>query len=161
MHHPLRLTVDRSAIQVELALACRARRGSRRCGGQGRRLWTWRARDGRSAARSRLPRLLRLDLGRSRGARELCPETSASSSFTVSAPTTSKQRSRFLARPCLNTAEQVARWKEIAPGRPCDVMIDTGMNRLGLQADGDRRCSTASRSTRCTAISPAPTRTAR
>jgi alanine racemase len=39
------------------------------------------------------------------------------------------------ARPVLNTAEQVARWKEIAPGRPCDVMIDTGMNRLGLRPD--------------------------
>ena len=37
------------------------------------------------------------------------------------------------ARPCLNTAGQVARWKEIAPGRPCDVMIDTGINRLGLR----------------------------
>jgi alanine racemase len=37
------------------------------------------------------------------------------------------------ARPCLNTAEQVARWKEIAPDRACDVMIDTGMNRLGLR----------------------------
>ena len=36
-------------------------------------------------------------------------------------------------RPCLNTVEQVARWKEIAPDRPCDVMIDTGMNRLGLR----------------------------
>jgi alanine racemase len=39
------------------------------------------------------------------------------------------------ARPVLNTAEQVARWKEIAPGRPCDVMIDTGMNRLGLRPE--------------------------
>jgi len=38
-----------------------------------------------------------------------------------------------LARPCLNTLEQVARWKEIAPGKPCDVMVDTGMNRLGLR----------------------------
>jgi len=37
------------------------------------------------------------------------------------------------ARPCLNTGEQVARWKELAPDRPCDVMIDTGMNRLGLR----------------------------
>ena len=37
------------------------------------------------------------------------------------------------ARPCLNTVEQVARWKEIAPDRACDVMIDTGMNRLGLR----------------------------
>jgi alanine racemase len=34
------------------------------------------------------------------------------------------------ARPVLNTAEQVARWRET--GRPCDVMVDTGINRLGL-----------------------------
>ena len=36
------------------------------------------------------------------------------------------------ARPVLNTPAMVARWKAAAPGRPCDVMIDTGMNRLGL-----------------------------
>jgi alanine racemase len=41
--------------------------------------------------------------------------------------------SNLLARPCLNTPEQVARWKEIAPAKSCDVMIDTGMNRLGLR----------------------------
>jgi alanine racemase len=40
---------------------------------------------------------------------------------------------RLRARPCLNTAGQVARWKAVAGGRPCDVMIDTGMNRLGLR----------------------------
>jgi len=39
------------------------------------------------------------------------------------------------ARPVLNTAEQVARWRQIAPQRACDVMVDTGMNRLGLRAD--------------------------
>lgn len=39
------------------------------------------------------------------------------------------------ARPVLNTPEQVARWKEAAPGRICDVMVDTGMNRLGLRTD--------------------------
>ncbi len=39
------------------------------------------------------------------------------------------------ARPVLNTLEQVARWKA-AGGGLCDVMIDTGMNRLGL-AVGD------------------------
>lgn len=39
------------------------------------------------------------------------------------------------ARPVLNTPEQVARWKREAPGRPCDVMVDTGMNRLGIRAD--------------------------
>lgn len=36
------------------------------------------------------------------------------------------------ARPVLNTAAMVARWKAAAPERPCDVMIDTGINRLGL-----------------------------
>ncbi|HEX8124132.1 MAG TPA: alanine racemase [Allosphingosinicella sp.] len=36
------------------------------------------------------------------------------------------------ARPVLNTPLQVERWKQTAPGRPCDVMIDTGINRLGL-----------------------------
>jgi alanine racemase len=35
------------------------------------------------------------------------------------------------ARPVLNTPGQVARWRE-AGGGPCDIMIDTGMNRLGL-----------------------------
>ncbi|MEO5611666.1 MAG: alanine racemase [Sphingomicrobium sp.] len=39
------------------------------------------------------------------------------------------------ARPTLNSVEQVIRWNEIAPGRPCDVMIDTGINRLGLRPD--------------------------
>lgn len=36
-----------------------------------------------------------------------------------------------IARPILNTASQVSRWQG-AGGAPCDVMIDTGMNRLGL-----------------------------
>jgi alanine racemase len=40
---------------------------------------------------------------------------------------------RIPARPCLNSVEQVARWKEVAPDRPCDVMVDTGINRLGLR----------------------------
>ena len=38
------------------------------------------------------------------------------------------------ARPVLNTAAQVARWREAGGGRPCDVMVDTGMNRLGVSA---------------------------
>ena len=39
------------------------------------------------------------------------------------------------ARPTLNSVEQVIRWKDAAPGRPCDVMIDTGINRLGLRPE--------------------------
>lgn len=38
-------------------------------------------------------------------------------------------------RPVLNSAQQVARWKSVAPERLCDVMIDTGMNRLGLRPE--------------------------
>jgi len=34
------------------------------------------------------------------------------------------------ARPVLNTVRQVELWRPT--GRPCDVMIDTGMNRLGI-----------------------------
>ena len=38
------------------------------------------------------------------------------------------------ARPVLNTVGQVARWKAAGGGR-CDVMVDTGMNRLGVSVD--------------------------
>lgn len=36
------------------------------------------------------------------------------------------------ARPVLNSVEQVARWRQAGEGRTCDVMVDTGMNRLGV-----------------------------
>lgn len=39
------------------------------------------------------------------------------------------------ARPVLNSVEQVARWREAGEGRACDVMVDTGMNRLGLRIE--------------------------
>ncbi|MBJ7441808.1 MAG: alanine racemase [Sphingopyxis sp.] len=39
------------------------------------------------------------------------------------------------ARPVLNSIEQVRRWREAGEGRPCDVMVDTGINRLGLRVD--------------------------
>lgn len=38
-------------------------------------------------------------------------------------------------RPVLNNLEQVVRWRQAGEGRPCDVMIDTGMNRLGLRIE--------------------------
>lgn len=40
------------------------------------------------------------------------------------------------ARPVLSTPTQIDRWRE-AGGGACDVMIDTGMNRLGLDWRGD------------------------
>lgn len=36
------------------------------------------------------------------------------------------------ARPVLNTPAQVDGWAQAFPGRPADLMADTGMNRLGL-----------------------------
>jgi alanine racemase len=39
------------------------------------------------------------------------------------------------ARPVLNSVEQVRRWREAGEGQLCDVMVDTGMNRLGLRVD--------------------------
>ncbi|MBO9698034.1 MAG: alanine racemase [Sphingopyxis sp.] len=38
-------------------------------------------------------------------------------------------------RPVLGSLAQVARWREAGEGRPCDVMVDTGMNRLGLRVE--------------------------
>lgn len=37
------------------------------------------------------------------------------------------------AKPVLNSLEQVARWRPA--GRPCDIMINSGMNRLGINVD--------------------------
>lgn len=39
------------------------------------------------------------------------------------------------ARPVLNSLDQVARWRAAGEGQPCDVMVDTGMNRLGLRVE--------------------------
>ena len=39
------------------------------------------------------------------------------------------------ARPVLNSVEQVHRWREAGEGQRCDVMVDTGMNRLGLRVE--------------------------
>ena len=36
------------------------------------------------------------------------------------------------ARPVLNTSAQIAAWASAFPGRPADLMVDTGMNRLGI-----------------------------
>lgn len=40
------------------------------------------------------------------------------------------------AQPVLNTPEQAALWRDAAADRACDLMVDCGMNRLGL-APGD------------------------
>lgn len=51
-----------------------------------------------------------------------------------------EDRPRVGVRPILVTPEQVARWKEGSwADQPCDVMVDTGMNRLGLSV-GELSC---------------------
>jgi alanine racemase len=40
------------------------------------------------------------------------------------------------ARPVLNTPDEVRRWRET--GRPCDVMVDTGIHRLGIAPEDVR-----------------------
>jgi alanine racemase len=132
MHRPLRLTIDRSAIQAN---------------------WRWlqdRARVTAGAA-------VKAD-GYGLGARETtealieagCRDFFVSTWAEAEAlgnlpgsvslvvlhgvgPDDAEAALRLPARPCLNSVEQVARWKAIAPGRACDVMVDTGMNRLGLR----------------------------
>jgi alanine racemase len=132
MHCPLRLTVDRSVIQSN---------------------WRW-LRDRAGAAAGAAVKAN----GYGVGARETvdalleagCRDFFVSSWFEAEAlgalphetslvvlhgvgPDDAEAALRLHARPCLNTVEQVGRWKEIAPDRPCDVMIDTGINRLGLR----------------------------
>ncbi len=43
-----------------------------------------------------------------------------------------------IARPVLNTPAQIARWRD-GGGRRCDVMVDTGMNRLGVSIEQVRQ----------------------
>jgi alanine racemase len=132
MHRPLRLTVDRSAIQSN---------------------WRWlQEKAGVPAGAA-----VKAD-GYGLGARETtealieagCRDFFVSTWAEVEAlgnlpenvsllvlhgvgPNDAEAALRLPARPCLNTVEQVGRWKEIAPRQACDVMIDTGMNRLGLR----------------------------
>ncbi|HKX90802.1 MAG TPA: alanine racemase, partial [Sphingomicrobium sp.] len=134
MHRPLRLTVDRAAVQAN---------------------WRWlQARAGVSAgaavkangyglgARETVDALLEA------GCRDFFVATWAEAQALGTLPEDAQlvvlhgvgpddvdAALASTARPMLNSVEQVARWKQIAAGRPCDVMIDTGMNRLGLRPE--------------------------
>ena len=132
MHRPLRLTIDRSAIQSN---------------------WRWLAEragvpagaavkaDGyglgaREAAEALIEAGCR-DLFVSTWAEaEALGKLPAAVSLVVLhgvGPNDLEAAARLPVRPCLNSLDQVARWKEVAPQRACDVMVDTGMNRLGLR----------------------------
>lgn len=132
MHHPLRLTIDRTAIQEN---------------------WRW-LQDRAGVAAGAAVKADGYGLGARESAHALYQagcrdffvstwaEAEALGPLPVGAnivvlhgvgPKDVDAALSFPARPCLSTPEQVARWKEIGGGRPCDVMIDTGMNRLGLR----------------------------
>ena len=132
MHRPLRLTVDRSIIQAN---------------------WRW------LAERAGVPAGAAIKAnGYGLGARETaaalieagCRDFFVSTWTEAEAlgtlpdgvglvvlhgigPEDARAAQRPKARPCLNSVGEVARWKEVAPGQACDVMIDTGINRLGLR----------------------------
>ncbi|MEO6433653.1 MAG: alanine racemase [Sphingomicrobium sp.] len=134
MHHPLRLTVDRAALQSN---------------------WRWlAARAGVEAGAA-----VKAD-GYGLGARETIRALAEAGCRTFFVSTWAEADAvgpmlegcalvvlhgvgpddvaaalHSFARPVLVSAPQVERWKAIAHGRPCDVMIDTGMNRLGLRAE--------------------------
>ena len=132
MHRPLRLTVDRSAIQAN---------------------WRWLA-DRSGVATGAAVKADGYGLG-ARETTEALIETGCRDFFVSTwaeaealgnlpqdaslvvlhgvGPGDVEAALRLPARACLNTVEQVARWKEVAPGTACDVMIDTGINRLGLR----------------------------
>ena len=135
MHRPLRLTIDRAALQSPTGAGSRERAGDGvRRGDQGRRLWARRARDARRLARGRLPRLLRLDLGGSGGAWPGARRREPGRAPRRRARRC-RSRARQHARPVLNTRRAGRALEGDRAGRPCDVMVDTGMNRLGLRPD--------------------------
>jgi alanine racemase len=132
MHHPLRLTIDRSAIQANW-------RGLQERAGvpAGAAVKA----DGYGVGAAEVAAAL-IEAGcrdffvSSWAEAEQLGGLSQSASVVVLhgiGPDDQDAALSIPARPCLVSVEQVARWKEDAPGRACDVMIDTGMNRLGLR----------------------------
>jgi alanine racemase len=132
MHHPLRLTIDRSVIQSN---------------------WRWLAEYAGVPAGA----AVKAD-GYGLGARETTealieagcrdffvstwaeaealgnlPESVSLVVLHGAGPDDDEAALQLPARPCLNSLEQIAHWKKIAPDRACDVMVDTGMNRLGIR----------------------------
>jgi alanine racemase len=134
MHHPLRLTVDRTAIQenwrwlqdragVPAGAAIKANGYGLGAREAAQALYQAGCRDFFVSTWAEADALGPLPLGASvvvlHGIGPKDVEAALASS----------------ARPVLNSPEQVTRWKEVAPARPCDAMIDTGMNRLGLMPE--------------------------
>ena len=132
MHRPLRLTVDRTAIQANwrwLADRAGVRAGAAiKANGYGL--------GARETAEALIEAGCRDFFVSTWAEAEALGSLSQSASLVVLhgvGPDDIESAQRLPARPCLNSIGQVGRWKQIAPDRPCDVMIDTGINRLGLR----------------------------
>jgi alanine racemase len=132
MHRPLRLTIDRSAIQANwrwlAAYAGVAAGAAVKADGYGLG-----ARETTEAVIEAGCRDFFVSTWAEAEALGNLPETVSLVVLHGLGPADPEAAARLAARPCLNSVEQVSRWKEIAPGRACDVMVDTGMNRLGLR----------------------------
>jgi alanine racemase len=132
MHRPLRLTIDRSAIQSNwqwLAVRAGAPAGAAvKADGYGLG-----ARETTEALIEAGCRDFFVSTWAEAEALGNLPESVSLVVLHGVGPDDAEAALRLPARPCLNSVEQVARWKEIAADQPCDVMVDTGINRLGLR----------------------------
>jgi alanine racemase len=134
MHRPLRLTLDRAALRHNWRWL--AERAGTACGAAIKA-------DGYGiGARGTLDTLLEAGcrdffVSNWAEAEELgpLPEGVTLAVLHGVGPADGEAALQSTARPVLNSVEQVARWKAMAPGRACDVMVDTGMNRLGLRPE--------------------------
>ena len=134
MHRALRLTLDRSALQHNWRWL--AERAGTACGaaikangyGTG-------AREAAAALLSEGCRDFFVSTWAEAEALGPLPERVSLSVLHGVGPEDVETAQQSSARPVLNTVEQVARWKDVAGDRPCDVMVDTGINRLGLRTD--------------------------
>jgi alanine racemase len=159
---PLRLRILSDALVANWRwLAGAKRRGRMRRRGEGRRLWPWCARSVRHLAAAGCRDFFTATWAEAAALMPLPEGVSLSVLHGVGASDMVAART-LPARPVLNSLEQIARWRASGEGRSCDVMVDTGMNRLGLRVEDAMNAtrSTASRSKPCSAISPRPTKTA-
>ena len=137
-HSPLRLILDGDAL-VANWLWCDARSGDAACGAAVKA-------DGYGLGAAEVVRRLRAAGCRNffvatwAEAAALLPETESASLSVLHgvAEEDPAEATQSPARPVLNSPGQVRRWQEAAPGRPCDVMIDTGIGRLGLSPEEAR-----------------------
>ena len=134
-HHALRLRLDSNALQnnwrwLQRTAGVPAGAAVKADGyGLGAREVT------RLLARGRLPRLLRFDLGRGRGAWAAARGRRACRAARRRARRCRRGAGQHGAAGAQHAGTGRALEGDRAPDRPCDVMIDTGMNRLGLRTD--------------------------